>query len=609
MAWNGDPSNYTDEQYQAACVLDRGGDDPVKQRFGLPVRDPDGTLNCDGVAAAQRMIGSVKGASPEAIAKAHSKLEQLAKQCEQSDSGSESRSRPQAGSVEERALDHQGAATVADRRLHGVIPYGVESRDLGGWREVIDRGALADADLSGLIATREHDRSQLLGRHPSTLTTEDRADGFHWSVDLPSSPVGEDVRVAVERGDLRAASWRMVVAPGGDRWDNDVRHVHNIAELRDVTVTAAPAYGDEARAEYRSLPEQATTEQEAPMAEQQEGGGLRVESRNQGGARAAGTAVETAVEDRVISAMRGVNKGEMRSLTEAATATPVTPPELSTMLWDKLRDAAVVLASGVPVISTSSKTVHWPRLTADISADFYSELDEITESDPGFDEFEVDPKAIKALVRGSAEAFEDSDPDLLQVIQRNLQTILGLKLDHELIQGNSAKGFSGLVNQAGINVLDAGGSVENYDFLIQAIGVLGGKHVPGPYVALAHPWTATHLALVKEFTSAESNVSLPRPDGVPDMLLTTQVPYNATAGTSSVIVYAPAHVAVVRRRDVTIEVDRSQEFSSDSILVRGKLRASLFLPYPEAVCVIQNVPAPDPSGAVMAPAPKAGRKG
>ena len=159
--------------------------------------------------------------------------------------------RPTAGTVEQRTALQAPAPVVEGRRLHGLIPYSVESRDLGGFREIIEPGALAGADLTDLIATREHDRSKLLGRHPTTLQTEDRADGFAWSVELPQTPVDEDVRVAIERGDLRATSWRMVV--GRDRWVGDVRHVEQIRELRDVT--ASPAYGDAAPAEYRSTPD------------------------------------------------------------------------------------------------------------------------------------------------------------------------------------------------------------------------------------------------------------------------------------------------------------------------------------------------------------------
>src|SRR5215207_10683988 len=142
------------------------------------------------------------------------------------------RMRPKPGVVEDRSAPEAGAPVVDGRKLRGLIPYGVESREMpGGFREVIDKGALTNADLSDLIATREHDRARLLGRHPTTLTTEDRADGFAWAVDLPNSPAGEDVRVAIQRGDLRSSSWRQVV--GRDYWRGNVRHIAEIARLLD----------------------------------------------------------------------------------------------------------------------------------------------------------------------------------------------------------------------------------------------------------------------------------------------------------------------------------------------------------------------------------------
>ena len=89
-----------------------------------------------------------------------------------------------------------------------------------------------------------------LGRYPTTLDVEDRDDGLHWTLDPPRSR--QDVVEAVERGDMRAGSWRMVVAR--DRWVGDVRHVEAIAELKDVTIVGAeePAYGDAAAVEYRT---------------------------------------------------------------------------------------------------------------------------------------------------------------------------------------------------------------------------------------------------------------------------------------------------------------------------------------------------------------------
>ncbi len=144
---------------------------------------------------------------------------------------------PQRGSIEQRSAPEQTALTVDGRRLRGVIPYGLESRDLGGWREVMAPGSLREADLTGLVATDDH-AGVPLARFPATLEVEDRGDGLHWSLDLPASRA--DVREAVERGDLRSASWRMIVAR--DRWEGDVRHVESVAARRDVAVVTTPAY-------------------------------------------------------------------------------------------------------------------------------------------------------------------------------------------------------------------------------------------------------------------------------------------------------------------------------------------------------------------------------
>ena len=75
-----------------------------------------------------------------------------------------------------------------------------------------------------------------IGRQPKTLELQDRDDGLHWSVEPPRSR--QDVVEAVERGDLRSGSWRMLVKR--DRWQGDTRHVLEIEELRHVALVAAP---------------------------------------------------------------------------------------------------------------------------------------------------------------------------------------------------------------------------------------------------------------------------------------------------------------------------------------------------------------------------------
>lgn len=79
------PSDYTDQQYAKACLLDRGASvTAAKQRYGLPVREPSGVVNSNAVSAAAAVLsskggtGSARGnkliATTEQIAAARKKL-------------------------------------------------------------------------------------------------------------------------------------------------------------------------------------------------------------------------------------------------------------------------------------------------------------------------------------------------------------------------------------------------------------------------------------------------------------------------------------------------------------------------------------------------------
>jgi len=239
--------------------------------------------------------------------------------------------RPVPGQLEERSEP----ITVDGRRIRGVIPFGVESRNMpGNWREVIEAGALRNADLSELVATVEH-RGLPLGRHPGTLALEERSDGVHWSLDPPRSR--QDVVEAVERGDLCAGSWRMKVAR--DSWRGDVRHVHEIAVLRDVALTANPAY-PAAAVELRSQPEEATVPTtEAPEAPQTETLSEPRDPAPEARGAPESTPGSLRVEDRTAATPR-------RGLADEFRARGF-PGETATMPWDEYEQRAVTWSAPV----------------------------------------------------------------------------------------------------------------------------------------------------------------------------------------------------------------------------------------------------------------------
>jgi uncharacterized protein len=186
--------------------------------------------------------------------------------------------------VDVESLDTRG------RTVHGYAAlYGVLSEDLGGYREKLAPGAFADVVNSDVRALLNHDKNEILGRTKSgTLRLHDEERGLRFELDLPDSPLGNNVREAVRRGDLDGASFRFEV--GEEDWAGEVRTIKTVKALHDASLATYPAY-PEASIELRTKPE--TKEETVETATENHGaeevrstGSLRVEDRVQGGGEA-----------------------------------------------------------------------------------------------------------------------------------------------------------------------------------------------------------------------------------------------------------------------------------------------------------------------------------
>lgn len=78
--WDGSAARFDDEQYERSCLVCRPGDGTVKERCSLPVLEPNGDLNVNGMHAAASRL-SQTGLSPEEKAKAARKLVRYYRQC------------------------------------------------------------------------------------------------------------------------------------------------------------------------------------------------------------------------------------------------------------------------------------------------------------------------------------------------------------------------------------------------------------------------------------------------------------------------------------------------------------------------------------------------
>ena len=159
--------------------------------------------------------------------------------------------------IERRRAD---SLQVDTNRLVGYAAvFNSESRDLGGFVEVSRPGAFKRslAESAEILALAGHDLNSVLGNtRAGTLTLQEDHRGLRYSIDLPDTQDGRDLKILVERGDVRGASFGFRTID--DRWDLQ-RSPHRRelidVELVEVTVTALPAYPDTSVAK-RSLEQQ-----------------------------------------------------------------------------------------------------------------------------------------------------------------------------------------------------------------------------------------------------------------------------------------------------------------------------------------------------------------
>lgn len=119
--------------------------------------------------------------------------------------------------------------------------------------ETLDKRCLDNADMSNVVATFNHDQSQVLGRTGVNLELQVDDVGLRFSVKLPDTTLARDVLENIRAGIITQCSFAfdMPDDDAADSWQEsdqpDVdyeRTINNIAHLYDVSVVTTPAYSD-----------------------------------------------------------------------------------------------------------------------------------------------------------------------------------------------------------------------------------------------------------------------------------------------------------------------------------------------------------------------------
>lgn len=134
-----------------------------------------------------------------------------------------------------------------------IVGYGAvfetKSENLGGFTEIIERGAFDDVMDDDVRALFNHDNNIILGRRASgTLSLSIDDIGLRYEIDPPDTQLIRDmVLTPINRGDVTQSSFGFYV--GEDTWEEDrdgtvTRTIIKVEELLDVSPVTFAAYPD-----------------------------------------------------------------------------------------------------------------------------------------------------------------------------------------------------------------------------------------------------------------------------------------------------------------------------------------------------------------------------
>lgn len=169
--------------------------------------------------------------------------------------------------MKEIRLGDNATSTSESRHIEGyAIVFNSLSNDLGGFREIIEQGAITDELIknSDILCLMNHDiKKGVLARSyqgRGSLKLDIDEHGLHYSFEAPKTALGDEVLEGIRRGDISKCSFAFVC--GEDVWDKDektgeyIRHVKKIKNLYDVSLVYHPAYEEtEVKADTRGLDE------------------------------------------------------------------------------------------------------------------------------------------------------------------------------------------------------------------------------------------------------------------------------------------------------------------------------------------------------------------
>lgn len=277
--------------------------------------------------------------------------------------------------------------------------------------------------------------------------------------------------------------------------------------------------------------------------------------------------------------------------TTTNTSALLAPEQVGDLIVGPVIEQSIATAVST-VVQTSTHTFRVPLVTADPTAAWVNEGQEITPSDLTVAEVTTTPAKVAGLTIITRELAADSSPAAAQQVGDGLVRDIIRVVDSGFFGDAPAPGPAGLETLTGVTDVYAGASWANLDPFAAALA--GAEQVGARITSwVANPADALALATIK--ASDGSNVPLlgndvTVPSGRTIAGVQLHVSPAVTAGTIWGIPQDRAIVVI--RESTTVETDSSVYFTSDRVAVKATMRVGYLFPHPAAIIKVQLGTAP-----------------
>jgi HK97 family phage major capsid protein len=274
----------------------------------------------------------------------------------------------------------------------------------------------------------------------------------------------------------------------------------------------------------------------------------------------------------------------------------VSTIEESAAVIDLLSPMTVATASGIQTLRIGATETKVPRFTSMPVADWVPELGAFPKSDAGLELVSAKPPKVGLVSGLSIEAFDDLSPATLSLAQTQLLRAVALAYDRGILFGSGTGAEPrGVANTSGI-LTKTGVPLDSWYLrsLAEAFGDFMATNArPGALVM--NPLDFGEILGFTEMSDSSVplwKVPVGGPRGLRLPYFDTPIWVTPAAPRGQALLYDPAVITAVVRKDVDIAVDPFYDFEHGEVGLRVYLRGTVVVGQPDGVMKIEFVPAP-----------------